>query len=297
MDTNNKHKSTRRRKKIWATSAIYNIRVFHNWVKNKILEEATDYLNQYYDIKNPRLLDMAVGKGGDMFKWLNNHIYNVVGIDIDDDSINGPAGANDRYAKLKKKIKTLYYEFHVFDLSNPVSEAPISEIVGQRQFDIVSCQFAIHYFFKDESSLDTFFRIATKHMARRCLFIGSTMNGQDVQNMFVNKGPKIETTVYNMEQLPDNDRSSSSYGKTYSVSLASSNDDEHYFTKKPSIEYMVDFDVLKQVGEKYGLLFLGITPFSKWYDIYTKDKAFDGPISDEEKEFSFLNYSFVFITK
>lgn len=64
--------STRRR------AVDINMRDFHNWVKARLV-------NQIQDINNngrKMLLDLSVGKGGDMKKWLRAGVSVVVGIDI-----------------------------------------------------------------------------------------------------------------------------------------------------------------------------------------------------------------------
>ena len=69
-------------------SSIINLRRFHNWIKRTIIKETVEILKNTYDIKDIALLDLAVGRGGDINKWYDSGIYNVVGIDIDDKSIN-----------------------------------------------------------------------------------------------------------------------------------------------------------------------------------------------------------------
>lgn len=55
---------------------------------------------------------------------------------------------------------------------------------------------------------------------------------------------------------------------------------------------MVSIEELKRVCQKYNLIFIGTTDFSKWYNIFNDDI-----LKNEEKEFSFLNFSFIFQKK
>ena len=85
-------------------SSIINLRLFHNWIKRTTIIDAANYIRNNSENKKIKLLDLAVGRGGDMRKWYDAGIYNVVGIDIDDDSINGKNGAKHRYKQFKHQI-------------------------------------------------------------------------------------------------------------------------------------------------------------------------------------------------
>ena len=144
-------------------SSIINIRMFHNWVKNQLIRKVCSLVHK----RNPTLLDLAVGKGGDMNKWVSNHINYVVGFDINKDSLFGESGATERYTSLVRRMKfnKPNYKFYEMDLSKPDNIDKISNILGNKKFDLVSCQFAIHYFFLDSTSLDNFIKIVATYQS------------------------------------------------------------------------------------------------------------------------------------
>jgi mRNA (guanine-N7-)-methyltransferase len=275
------------------SSSIANIRTFHNQVKSELLAEASNHLIESYGVKNIRLLDLAVGRGGDIQKWYYNKIMNVVGFDIDEASIQE---ARKRYgefiATLKRKhVKYLpRYEFYVMDLSLPENLDKIKNILQAKKFDIVSCQFAIHYFFREKSALDTLFNIIQSYIAPHGFFVATTMNGDKLREMF--KETKVlSNDIYKIE-ASDKITSKNPYGNTYYVSMGKSEDKGHYFVGKVSEEYLVNLDELSDVAEAHNLMFLGQTDFNEWYRILNKNI-----LDDQDKEFSFLNMSFVFTTK
>lgn len=271
-------------------SSIANLRFFHNWIKRSTIDDAVKYIRQNYDVSNIKLLDLAVGKGGDMRKWFDSGIYDVVGIDIDDQSINGENGAKDRYRKFKNQVRrNLNYSFYVLDLSDPKSIPKLDKILSNQKFNIVSCQFAIHYFFRSPEALDTFTNIATRYMANNALFIGTTMDGIKVQELLDRNNNIIKKNLYSIEGV--NNNKDKIYGRTYKVSLGRpEKKEEHYFSEKPSIEYMVDIEELERVAKKYSLIFAGKQSFEQWYSDYPKR----GNMNPQEREFSFLNFSFAF---
>jgi hypothetical protein len=79
------------------------LRDFHNkFVKKWIIQSCAS--------KQPKttLLDLAVGKGGDLPKWIMSNIHGVLGIDISKDNIINPInGACHRYIKATGKAKNV----------------------------------------------------------------------------------------------------------------------------------------------------------------------------------------------
>jgi mRNA (guanine-N7-)-methyltransferase len=274
-------------------SSIINLRKFHNWIKRQILDDTTEYIRKNINTgKKIRLLDLAVGKGGDMRKWYDNRIFDVVGIDIMDSSINGRNGAKERYNEFKTETndQNLNYEFHVFDLSDPSNIQKIDDVIGDRKFDIVSCQFAIHYFFKTNKTLETFLDITTRYMNNDAFLIGTTMDGDLVNQLFKNE-IKVQNDLYYFEKMiQDTD---TMYGLTYKVAMAQKPGENHYFSEQASIEYLVDIDELTKVAAKYDLIFCGKQPFKDWYDTYLI-KHNNKQLGKLEQEFSFLNFSFAY---
>jgi len=262
-----------------------------------MISDTAKYLRTTFDIKNIKLLDLAVGRGGDMNKWLSAGIYNVVGIDINKESVTGKQGARHRYNKLirvlkRKNQRVPNYKFYVYDLSNPKNILYIKNDIRDQKFDIISCQFAIHYFFRDYSALDTLLTIIKQNISKNGMFIGTTLDGEKVNRMFM-KGNIIQKELYYLENKTNIEDTYTPYGNKYIASLGKKEGEEHYFSKHASIEYMVDINELKERCSSYGLYFVGVVPFEKWYEKYLQ---MDGKykLSDEEKEFSFLNFSFVF---
>ena len=239
---------------------------------------------------------MAVGKGGDMNKWHDAGIKHVLGFDINAESIMGKNGAKDRYRSLKQRTgwdSSLNYDFHVFDLSNPKNLEPIDKIIGNRKFNIISCQFAIHYFFRDTDAMDTFMQLVSKYLDDEAIFIGTTMDGNKLKEMF-QENKVMQNDIYYLEYMKDK-ISNEPFGNTYKVNLGGENrfNEDHYFSKNASIEYLVDINVLKEIAAKHNLIFAGQHPFQEYYENQFV-KSNGKRLSDNEKEFSFMNFMFFF---
>lgn len=108
------------------------LRKFHNFVKEMLIR----YVSGKQE--NSTLIDMAVGKAGDLHKWLNNNIRGVLGIDISEDNIHNPHdGACKRYIELfsQKKIKRNAQKNNMFGM---FISGDTSKSIENGGFDIYS---------------------------------------------------------------------------------------------------------------------------------------------------------------
>lgn len=273
-------------------SSIINLRVFHNWVKNELLHTVNNSLRQKYNEVN--ILELAVGKGGDMYKWMGINANEVIGFDIDKESINGKNGAYHRYNKLKSrqkydnKIKPPKCSFYVMDLSEPKSFDKMKKILKDKKFHIVSCQFAMHYFFRDESALNTFTKMIGTFIHDNGYFIATTMNKELIIKLLEKKN-KHSGEIYEIEKSYD---LKSKYNNQYIVSLGDKGED-HYFAENKSHEFLADIDLLTENLSKYNVHLENKKTFDIWYSEYLKHDP-ESVMTNGEKEFSFLNLSVIY---
>lgn len=182
------------------------LRDFHNlFVKSKLITGASKPFGT--------LLDLSVGKGGDISKWVRAKLRFVLGIDISPDNINNEQdGVCKRYLNIKnnrkaifdglfihgdssKNIKNgegIFSEQHkqfiqiIYDNHKKSNSDTIPNVVqkyentGKEGFDVVSCQFAMHYFFETKQSLHQFIRNIAEGCALGGHFISTTFDGNTV---------------------------------------------------------------------------------------------------------------------
>ena len=193
-------------------SKTNNLRLYHNDIKNLLIEYCSA------NTPNATIIDLAVGKGGDIHKWVKNKLKAVLGIDISKDNIhNSNDGACSRYLELLNnkysynKIpicmfihgdtgKKLYDgEFDIEDyntdtitssyifksLTGSISKSDVKEEflienygIFKDKFDICSIQFAVHYMFKDEKTLHTFIKNVSDSTSVGSYFIGTCYDGK-----------------------------------------------------------------------------------------------------------------------
>ena len=178
------------------------LRDFHNlFVKRALIGGASKRGNT--------LIDFAVGKGGDLPKWIHANLSFVFGIDISKDNIqNQLDGACARYLDYCKRFSIMPGALFVQGNSalnvksgagisgekykqvvravfgdGPKDKALLGEGVyreygkAENGFNVSSCQFAIHYMFENRANVCNFLRNVCECTEVGGYFIGTTYDG------------------------------------------------------------------------------------------------------------------------
>lgn len=179
------------------------MRDFHNLFVKRILIQS-------YSNSETKLLDFAVGRGGDFPKWIHSNLDFVFGVDISRDNIeNKIDSACTRFIKYTASTKKMpkcmflhadsskdllngeaYYDERSFNIQKALIGigpkdkkqlgAGVYDLYGiaNKMFDVTSIQFALHYMFKDTVSLHTFLRNVSNFTKIGGHFIGTCYDGK-----------------------------------------------------------------------------------------------------------------------
>jgi SAM-dependent methyltransferase len=198
------------------------LRDFHNrYVKKSLLNSVAK--------RGDTLIDLAVGKGGDFPKWIGANLAFVLGIDISRDNIqNRLDGACVRYLKNKRQLKNTPDALFVVGNSSinirsgaalysekdkQITRAVFGEgakdakVLGKgvykeygiakEGFDICSIQFAIHYMFENQDTLQNLLRNVSEVTKVGGYFIGTSYDGKAMFNLLkgVKEGESVAGTT------------------------------------------------------------------------------------------------------
>lgn len=305
-------------------SATITMLEFHNhWIKRRQLIER-------FRGKCSRVFDIACGRGGDLNKYIANDFKVVVGIDKSADNItNGKDGA---YARLLQannpKKRNMTIVFLPLDFSKPFPEtdatfnfmmsgkgnAGVSRYKGvlNQRFDLVSCQFAVHYFMESKSVFRVFLANLVRVVENGGYFIGTCLDARALDAAFtaakVAKGKSLSgrydtRTIWHITKLYDRLGPKENWGKKVNVYMET--------IGQAIDEYLVDFDTMQKELEKVGLHplsteechSLGIRSYTGMFgDVFEEMKVSENisaknivrDMTDDEKRYSFLNRWFIF---
>jgi hypothetical protein len=264
------------------SDADISLREFHNYIKDKLIRSITSIGN-----KNISILDTSIGRGGDLNKYLRsvNKIDFLLGLDISGD-INKCAR---RYYLKNEKTKALFLQY---DTSKSIKggEGCVGEnidrnkllidILYDRQralpkelrplvpkykglckkgFDIISSQFSIHYYFKDELTLRTYIQNISENIKKGGYFIGTCYDGMKVFQM-------LDKTEGHIEMMDEFNNKVYSITKKYELEDFNYSKDniEKLFGKKIDVymnsigqtitEYLVNFELFIEMMKEYDLV-------------------------------------------
>lgn len=119
------------------------LRSFNNWVKAWLIDTYG---------KHKSVLDLACGRGQDLTKWAIANCTLYIGIDVSQAAVDE---ARRRAARFQ------FASVHQFDLSRTPLQPPLKE-----QVDVVTCMFALHYFWSCERALRCLLTTIVKNLKR-----------------------------------------------------------------------------------------------------------------------------------
>ena len=316
---------------------------FHNLYVKKLLIKSVSKSGE-------TLIDYACGKAGDLPKWIDAKLSFVFGIDVSKDNLeNRLNGACSRYLNARKDTKNMPYALFVHgnssqnirngsamlnDKAIQITNAIFGngpkdkEIIGpgvSRQFgkgiegfNVSSCQFALHYFFKNPDTLQGFLRNLSECTKYQGYFIGTAYDGKTIFDLLKKKNPGESVQILEdgkkvWEIIKSYDHSSflddsSSIGYRIDVFQESIN--------QLIPEYLINFNYLERIMLNYGFKIIdsdeakslglpqGCGFFSDLFDEMTNEISINkfkannygkAPnMTKYEKNISFLNKYFVF---
>ena len=265
------------------TSETKSLRDFHNlYVKHMLIKNVSR--------AGYTLIDYAVGKGGDLPKWIAANLSFVLGLDISKDNIeNRLDGVCARYlnyaqkfdlipralflhANSSKNIKTgaAFYEDKTKQIMKALyGEGTKNEIllgkgvynnygIAKNGFNISSIQFALHYMFESKAILQEFINNLKHSTLLEGYFIGTCYDGQKIFNMLystpVNESISIFKNTKKIWQITK--RYDISEFMEDETSLGYAIEIYQESINKTFTEYLVNFKYFIHIMEKNGFVLL-----------------------------------------
>ena len=279
---------------------------FHNNIKQEMIHYCARTLRGDDGTKKLSLLDLATGKGGDMYKWINNKINLVVGMDkVYDNIYNTFDGACVRHNNHREKNLSFMPSIHfiVADVSKSLSDEDTFmdtfsknswfETYSSKKYNIVSMMFAIHYLFNSKHNIDTLVSNINSYINENGYFIGCCFDGkkiftmlQDIEYDESKTGTKDGKIIWKIK-------------KKYNLDSWLGTDDDMFYNLPIEVyiqsinmtitEYLVNFDLLVKKLQKVNIRLEQTATFD---ELYTTQDRFN--LSADEQALSFLNRRFIF---
>jgi hypothetical protein len=276
--------------KISKTSETQALRDFHNlYVKSMLINKVSK--------SGYSLIDYAVGKGGDLPKWISANLNFVLGLDLSKDNIeNRLDGVCARYLNYAqhysvipkalflhgnstlniKNGSALYDEKSKQIMKALFGEGAKNEVllgkgvynnygIVKNGFNISSIQFAMHYMFESETVLNEFIKNIKECTALEGYFIGTCYDGNKIFNMLNSFKTDESISIFKNEKKI--------WELTKKYDAKEFNDDESSLgyainvyqetINKTFKEYLVNYKYLLRIMENNGFVLLTETEYKQ----------------------------------
>ena len=294
--------------KISKTSETQALRDFHNlYVKSMLINKVSK--------SGYSLIDYAVGKGGDLPKWISANLNFVLGLDLSKDNIENRLDGvcarylnyAQRYAVIPKALFLHGNSSHNIkdgsalydDKSRQIIKALFGEgtknevLLGKgvynnygivkNGFNISSIQFAMHYMFESETVLNEFIKNIKECTTLEGYFIGTCYDGSKIFNMLnslnINESISLFKNQKKIWELTKKYEAKEFKDDESSLGYAINVYQETI--NKTFQEYLVNYKYLVRIMENNGFVLLNETEY--------KQLNLPGSMGNFEQLYNFMN--------
>ena len=267
------------------SAIVQPLRDYNNIVKLLNLERGA---NLYRQVRNKRgldLLDPACGRAGDLSKWASIRAKYVLGLDLSQGNLDHPIdGAKSRFAQwirsYPQEAQFIWGNSQRLILTgnagmNTASKNLLRTIMAQRgpnSFDLVSIQFALHYFTQSETTLRVFLANVSRNLRVGGYWVGTSFDGRLIYQALKNKetiaGYKVNN-LFNKVKIWEIKRQWNKQVRqllpvgqritVYNINIG-----------QPIDEYLVNYNYLRQLARSFKLELVELVPFKNLKDQVTR---------------------------
>jgi len=284
------------------SSEDISLRKLHNYIKNKLITAICSIGKRPISV-----MDTSIGRGGDINKYLysKNRIEFLLGLDISGDVRNA---AKRFYLETRRKPKAMFIQYDtsesikngagykgendtvdrnrnliniIYNKNNSVPKE-YKQIekdyrkIADKGFNIISSQFTIHYYFRNEITLRGYLQNLSDNCIKGGYFIGTCYDGNKIFELLKDKDEytmndesdnlvfsvRKDYEIENFEYAPNNIRPL--FGQKITVEMSS--------IGQPITEYLVNFDLLKEMMKLYRFKLVSPELNGNYSGIFNKDE-------------------------
>ena len=241
-------------------SRIFYLRNFNNWIKSMAIADTLAKIRQDKSSGKLNILDLGSGKGGDLLKWKKGRVDHVVCADIASTSVEQ---SESRYNEMTERNKRERFPEKLFTAEFYSADCTKTRLKDKYKnpdimFDLVSCQFVLHYSFESYQQADMMLRNACESLKPGGYFIGTIPNCYELikrlrnseSNSFGNEVYKINFRNEDKINLP-------LFGCQYDFFLEGVVD---------CPEFVVYLPLLEKMAAKYGMKLVMKKSFTEFYE-------------------------------
>ncbi|KAG1676935.1 hypothetical protein FOA52_014811 [Chlamydomonas sp. UWO 241] len=214
------------------------LKEFHNDIKRIMIKRFASNADA--------LLDLCCGRGGDIIKWFKANVRYVKGVDISEGEV---LEASKRFEEQKSKMAyrnaKLFAEFEVCDALGT------AEWTDGQEYDVVTCMFAMHYFFEEEEALKVFLHNVALNLKPGGIFMGTIPCGTRVLQL-LDKRPVFQSEMLKLERRWQDGALCQPFGLSYTCAI-SDTVTEGKGDSEGSSEYLSFMEPVERILASHGI--------------------------------------------
>ena len=296
-----------------------NWRKFHNYVKEEILSKASQITKTDYH------LELACGKGGDLFKWQKLGYKNILAIDTSSNELYEKNGFKERLISAGFVKKDYFYKKNnmqitivLGDVSKPLKTCGLNDLENNKLndffknlptnfkgFNTIGIMFAIHYMFGDyqdkneawntkQQKLEGFMQNIKENLRYGGIVFGTYLNGRNIQentNEFIHNGK----TIYKIDHLLNKKDNYKTYNDIWKNDKFNTINIENEAWGKDIVipEPKINNDILDLVFNNFDFKSMNTNnSFEQYYESFKKKKSL--VLGPDEQKLAFINNVFFY---
>ena len=182
-------------------------RDFHGWIKSILIYSYCNQGKENIDGKNKKksVWDIGCGRGGDIMKFYHSRVSEYIGSDLDYEGLFGAIDSSStRYQTNVNKYPdftkmTFIHADGGILMNSQAQEKKITNMsidnkklidkifTKDRKFDIINCQFSIHYLFESQESINALVENIKQYLKVDGYLICTLFDPKQVMKLFGNK--------------------------------------------------------------------------------------------------------------
>jgi hypothetical protein len=255
-------------------------RAFNSFVKSQIFEQHTN---------TQHVMDIASGKGQDLFRYASNGMSEVMFVEIDKTALMELISRKHDYSKDSKQRGSMHIMTQQLDLNQPfntnitkLSKSSLS--IPPSGFDLIVCNFALHYLIGTKNAIINIGKFIGTYLKSGGRFIFTAFDGQDIIDLLEESGEwksSIPGKFHIKRRYAGNVLQPA--GQKIEVLLPFSKN--AYYT-----EYLVNIEYIETLFAKFNLTLETNQSFSEFIPSYKSSNKMD----DDDKLYTGLYHHYSF---
>jgi hypothetical protein len=236
------------------------------------------------------VMDLASGKGQDLFRYSTFNMKNVIFLEIDKTALEELITRKHNFAMSDKYRNSMNILIQNVDLLEPYKNtiAAINNVYTLQNIDLIMCNFAFHYFVKDKESIENICKLINYYLKKNGRLVFTSFDGQKIVDLLKqNNGEWIiydnDQIKYGIKKMYNGDKLLDA-GQKIGVKLP-------FSSSKFYGEYLININVIEKELSKFDIILDASESFSKYMNDYK------GYMDNNDKIYVDLYHYYIFTKK